>query len=1213
MSKKFTVGKVAEEAGWEGGSKGVSLAENALGRGSNKSDIVAASDNGEIAKEGVGKNNIVAFKGTDAHITHNGSAESNGNNQTKIDKRSANHATAGGSGSTESEASSPNRVLKRPKRHPLALSKSRARYEQGHAFSFDPQFMGKTIEFTVPRKGGKTDIYTYTMGKGDPKQVVHDMGVWINNTIDGLKFGKLIGPWGPISPEASHSSNYFWQIIESDIIDYHYKYVVEKEGENSKGTSKGENTLAMINKPISKGNEVRNVQRNNNYLSSNAPLPSIYDASDKKTSDESYINLSEGEKKITYLHAINDTLDKIGRDSSIPLHARQNAHRAKIGMPIVTPVDIDGFKMANTFFIPDTTGSKRGVLVNLNAKKKSYIYIRGPSDFPMDLASNFSNNNIEVDGGLGVGFERNDLDESGVLWGVTRSTDKDFEDGFNKENNKPMSIYDLSENLADSVKAKYVNQPNINHNKYVVEKAISGTKIPTPGISVSPATYSLRYKWASLRVSQYLRSVVNPFSTLGGQVQLVVSSINNDSIQDTDETIKKAEYIGSWVDATTGTVISFSPAGIVLNVVQSAAGITADLAESKTPDPLDTAGLVMSCIPGGKISARIGKFSKVGEKGVKYFLLIAEKTLDLAELSRSIKTAVDTGEPLAIYQAFLASGMSVKNAYDMAKNMSSELKLGEMASLEKLEAIHNNTPESSLTSTMQARTFRMGSTEMLGRINNAEIEISMDKGATWVKGSKLHLLTYRLQNAGGGLKFPSWGTGEIVIGEHTFKRVTYSKDKMHEMRKISTSYDTTINVRVEQDYRKGKEMSHATQYDHYNSLSLDEKLDLFNNQSTNALTRGVLAGKINESILKINAYEVAKGADSWRTSANKATKVVLAPQNIFLKGRQGECLPVCVLMGWALQSGQDAKLVKKLMNIPSSASISDNPLYKSLVELHANGNSSKFAARAISDVKMSALSDAESRLFPTENSSVRVDIPAHTMLISKVTKGGKVKYVFYDPNYGLAYFDKYKDMCAFFKKKLEDDYQAENYTTFSHLDYSRLPDVKILGKDLNEIISDTEQPDSGSKQLNAPASGHVQPPSAPASSIARTGVADQPHTDSIQAGGSGKVNQIFQRPSDTKRTEPVKEEQQQSNPKPVQPRNDVQYSYSTKRGQSYYDVLDYYTKQSRYADKQKFYSLNKHNIPKNMPDPDNQALPEGTIFQIPPLLPQPKIAKDDDE
>ncbi|MBU7321178.1 hypothetical protein, partial [Paenibacillus oleatilyticus] len=123
-----------------------------------------------------------------------------------------------------------------------------------------------------------------------------------------------------------------------------------------------------------------------------------------------------------------------------------------------------------------------------------------------------------------------------------------------------------------------------------------------------------------------------------------------------------------------------------------------------------------------------------------------------------------------------------------------------------------------------------------------------------------------------------------------------------------------------------------------------------------------------------------------------------------------------------------------------------------------------------------------------------VDIPAHTMLISKVTKGGKVKYVFYDPNYGLAYFDKYKDMCAFFKKKLEDDYQAENYTTFSHLDYSRLPDVKILGKDLNEIISDTEQPDSGSKQLNAPASGHVQPPSAPASSIARTGVADQPHT-----------------------------------------------------------------------------------------------------------------------
>ncbi|OTF70359.1 hypothetical protein BLA29_001889, partial [Euroglyphus maynei] len=812
-------------------------------------------------------------------------------------------------------------------------------------------------------------------------------------------------------------------------------------------------------------------------------------------------------------------------------------------------------------------------------------------------------------------------------------------------------------------------------------------------------------------------------------------------------------------------------------------------------------------------AARVGKFSKIGEKGVKYFLRIGEKILDLAELGRSIKTAVDTGEPLAIYQAFLASGMSVKDAYDTAKNMSSELKLGEMASLEKLEAIHNNTPESSLSSTMQARTFRVGSTEMIGRINNGEIEIFNENTRTWGKGSKLHLLAYRLQNAGGGRRLPVLFSNKIVIGEHTFKRVKYSQDKFNEMMRIAKTYTLTSNsteriAKLQQDYSAGKEMSHAPQYDHYNSLSLDDKLDLFNKPNTDAITRGVLAGKINESIVNINSYEAAKAADDWKVSANKATDVVLAPQSIFLKGRAGECLPESVLMGWALQSGQDKKLAKELMGIYSSPNIADNPLYKSLVELHADGNASKFSAGALSDVKVSALGDAESRLFPRKNSSVRVDIPGHTMLLSKVNQEGKVKYVFYDPNYGLAYFDKYKDMSDFFKKKLEAYNTPEGSTNFYNLDYSRLPEVKIEGKSLNEIIIGAKQPDTGSKQTNgternmesrthgnveaqnpnarepiietsahhdlttdernlcnntyeaikgytgsefkdkyiaepkancanaaekmyealrylgytdvkvvelgiwnyaarndvpsnhyvvmakkdgieivvdvtagqfskygflgpivttkndwiyqwqqgiadyprvlvkmAPFNGGisnspfnlnspfvdakktvpggvllqspdwygklpsaaVQLSSAPTSSIAREGNAHQPHTNSIQIGDTSKVNLFFRRPSNTETTEPVKEEQQQSAPKLVQ------YSYRTQAGQSYYDVMRNYKAQNRYADTQKFYLLNKHNIPKNMTDAENQPLPEGTVFEIPPLLPQPKTAEDDYE
>ncbi|MFA1241140.1 hypothetical protein ACCC84_22820 [Serratia odorifera] len=889
-------------AGGLGGAN--KLAGAALGRESNKSDIVMASDNGEIVQEGVGKNNIADFSGMDAHTTQ------------------------------------------------------------------------------------------YDSDENKPKN-------------RGKRFANLAN---------------------------------KRKGE-----------LERLRKIANRRN---NSQRSNSSLSSNVTPPSRYVTLDKKTSDEPYINLSESEKKITYLHAVNDTLNKIGSDNSIPLHARQNAHKAKIGMPVVTPVDIDGFKLANTFFIPDTLGSKKGLLVNLNAEKKSYIYIDKPGDIPMSLASNFNNNNIKVFAGLGVGFESTYLDGSGILWEATKSTGKNFKDKFNKVNNKSMNIYDLSENLADSAKEKYVNQPNINHNKYVVEKAISGSKLPTPDISASPTSYSMRYKWASLRVSQYLRSVANPFSTLGGQVQLVVSSINNNSIQDTDEKIKKAEYIGSWVDSTVGTFVSFSPAGIVLNVGQSVAGITADLVENKTPDPLDTAGLVMSCFPGGKIAARVGKFSKVGEKGVKYFLRIGEKTLDLAELGRSIKTAVDTGEPLAIYQAFLASGMSLKDAYDTTKNMSSELKLGEMASLEKLEAIHNNTPESSLSSTMQARTFRVGSTEI-------------------GDGMNMELRTH------GNIEGAS--VSEPII-------------------ETSAHHDLTAD---ERDLSKNT----LEKIRGYTGSEFNEYIKKPNENCANA------AVKMSEALRHLDYTDVkVVELGIWIYAARDG-----APTNhyVVMAKKDGIDIVVDLTAGQFSKYGLNGPIVttKNDWTYQWQQAMADYP-------------------RVL--VKISPLNGGVSTS-PFSSNSPYIDA-------KKTVPGGVL----------LQSTDWYKK---------------------PHL---------------------------------APVSEHVQPSSASTSSIAREGNAHQPHTNSIQIGDMSKVNLIFRRPSNTETTEPVTEEQQPA-PKPVQ------YSYRTQAGQSYYDVMRNYKDQNCYADTQKFYLLNKHNIPKNMTDAENQPLPEGTIFEIPPLLPQPKTAEDDYE
>ncbi|UIN10419.1 hypothetical protein LGL94_15545 [Yersinia ruckeri] len=63
------------------------------------------------------------------------------------------------------------------------------------------------------------------------------------------------------------------------------------------------------------------------------------------------------------------------------------------------------------------------------------------------------------------------------------------------------------------------------------------------------------------------------------------------------------------------------------------------------------------------------------------------------------------------------------------------------------------------------------------------------------------------------------------------------------MMRIAKMYTPTSNsteriAKLQQNYKTGKEMSHAPQYDTYNDLSLGEKLDLFINSNTDATTRG---------------------------------------------------------------------------------------------------------------------------------------------------------------------------------------------------------------------------------------------------------------------------------------------------------------------------------------------------------------------------------------
>ncbi|CAO98039.1 hypothetical protein [Erwinia tasmaniensis] len=472
---------------------------------------------------------------------------------------------------------------------------------------------------------------------------------------------------------------------------------------------------------------------------------------------------------------------QIQNDERFPQRIRNNAYLARIGARLLVPVDIKGYRLNNTLFLPDSRGSKTGVIIRLDSEIP-YYYVDEGKDLSENIrwALPYKADERKREGVMNyfTWFNIFYITPSGVdiLFNIIDGT-LSFEENFNFNNPDPMDIASLSANLADTMEADYKLKGHAITNRLLISRAIAGAHIPDLGVTATEAEYHHGFTWHNMTPAEYLRSFTSPFSTLSGEMQLVSSSIKGETVQETELHAHQAEYIGSWVDATIGAITSFTPAGWVLNTAQSAADIAADLTEGKEPDPLAVAGLVVGCIPGDRIAAKVGKFTRIGGKAVKYGMMLGNKAVDLSIVAESIKTAVGTGEPLAIYQALLASGMSVKNAYDMAKHMSSALKLGktmeESAALEELDAIHNNIPESSLSSTMPERKFIIGSTEMLGKINNGEIEISRDKGATWNKGSKLHLLAFRLQNSGGGRRLIDWIKSKADINEHRASSPTW--------------------------------------------------------------------------------------------------------------------------------------------------------------------------------------------------------------------------------------------------------------------------------------------------------------------------------------------------------------------------------------------------------------------------------------------------------
>jgi hypothetical protein len=478
-------------------------------------------------------------------------------------------------------------------------------------------------------------------------------------------------------------------------------------------------------------------------------------------SDHGYKKLPQDKKRLTYFYAINNILQQIQNDQSLPRKAQLNAYNARIGISSLVPVDFYGYTMTNAFFIPDSPGAKTGILVNLDNESNPYTYIKSSSDIPAGLRSNFPASASKAGLWKSNGFEAFDQIRQGT-W--------DFDTYFNYNAPTGKSIYQLSEQLATGIEEKYRERPTQDHNRYVMQQAIAGSQIPELDVSATPVDYKLAFTWAALAPSEYLRAFARPFATLAGQGQLVVSHVNSDSIETTERKVEQAQYIGAWVDATVGTVVSFTPAGVVLSGAQSVAEIGADVAEGKAPDPLAVAGLLLNCVPGGKIGSKIGKFSKGGEKAFKFLLQLGRKTVDLTEMGLAIEQAIKTGDPLAIYQALLATGMNAAEARDTSQKIWAQVSKkgtgteGNTQTGNSVKTQDTSTgvnaqkmPQPTHPRAASGRKFKIGQKEMLGRKTGKLIEISLDGGVTWQKGSNVHMLAFALQNAGGKSKLPEEG------------------------------------------------------------------------------------------------------------------------------------------------------------------------------------------------------------------------------------------------------------------------------------------------------------------------------------------------------------------------------------------------------------------------------------------------------------------------
>jgi len=408
-------------------------------------------------------------------------------------------------------------------------------------------------------------------------------------------------------------------------------------------------------------------------------------------SDLPFSKFSDNDRQKAFYDAMKYVLRRIENDPKLPPTSRANAYEARMGKERVTPVDIYGYPLLNCFFIPDEMGSKYGVLIDFDSEG-TYYYVQEGQDLKEEISRRFASHSPA----LGVSVDSNYQSTPSYFLSGTESSyefinytspialdiqrDPDgpealkslrsgalkYEQQFNSNDPIRTDIKTLSGQMA--------KQYDRSENKAVRKLAIAGESIDDADFNATIEIYTGDENKDESLTSYYLHHISNPAEYMAWSIQSAISIKEGDSVEVARKKITRAKRIGQWVDVTASAALALVPGGQYVLLTQAIAGISADISNGKTPDGLALASALVGILPQVKIVKYVGRYGSVAAGGVKYGIMISGHVIDIIGMYRSLSLAIETKDPLHIYQACISAGLSAKAAWDTSKKIFKEIR-----------------------------------------------------------------------------------------------------------------------------------------------------------------------------------------------------------------------------------------------------------------------------------------------------------------------------------------------------------------------------------------------------------------------------------------------------------------------------------------------------------------------------------------------------------